>query len=177
MPGRTPHEAVQNFLSPLQRTLSRFTPNVLTVGGGYRPGAEHVATVNGGRPTRLSGNDRLGMILTMRYRIIEEPQPGVGPWRVETTGYLYVIGDGEDREIVAYHWHPTAAITWPHLHVGAAAGDRSPALAKAHLPTGRRVAVEQVLRLAVELGAEPLRADWEQVLQESLEAFEQWRRW
>lgn len=177
MPGRTPYEAVQNFLSPLQRTLSRFTPSVLAVGGGYYAGADHTALLNNGLPVRLAGDLALGLIVSLRYRVIEEPQPGIGPWRVETTGYVYAILDGAGQEMLAYHWHPAAATTWPHLHIGPAAGDLTPPLSTAHLPTGRRVAVEQVLRLAVELGAEPTRDDWEEVLEESLASFEQWRRW
>lgn len=177
MPGRTPHEAVQNFLAPLQRALSRFTRSVLTVGGGYHPGADHTALLNDGLPVRLAGEFGLGLIVSMRYRIIEEPQPGVGPWRVETTGYVYSVIDSESQEILAYHWHPAAAATWPHLHLGPGAGTLLLPLMTAHLPSGRRVAVEQVLRLVVEMGAEPLRSDWEEVLEESLSAFERWRTW
>ncbi|MGH2759148.1 MAG: hypothetical protein ACRDKJ_06230 [Actinomycetota bacterium] len=113
----------------------------------------------------------------MRYRVIEEPQPGVGPWRVETTGYVYAVIDSDQREVFAYHWHPAAATSWPHLHLGPAAAELISTLPGAHLPTGRRVAVEQVLRLLVEMGTQPLLDDWEEVLEESLAAFEQWRRW
>lgn len=176
MAGRTPHEAVQNFLGPLQRTLSRFTPNVLFVGGGYFLGAEHVATVNGGLPFPLAGDQLLSLVLNMRYRIIEAPEPAAGPWRVETTGYLYSILR-EQKELITYHWHPASAVTWPHLHLGPESGDVLSELTRVHVPTGRRVAVEQVLRLAFELGAQPLANDWEDMLNSSLSLFERWRRW
>jgi len=42
---------------------------------------------------------------------------------------------------------------------------------KSHLPS-RRIALEQVLRLAVELGAEPELADWEDALADSQQLFE-----
>lgn len=89
-------------------------------------------------------------------------------WRVAILGYLYAIGY-EGRELVSYHWHPSghSPITWPHMHVAAnvQVGDRW--LGKVHLPTGP-VGLERVVALAItELGAKPLRDDWERLIREA----------
>jgi hypothetical protein len=84
---------------------------------------------------------------------------------VLTTGYLYQLRAGE-RELLAYHWHPRGLSphTDPHMHLGAAAELGFADLGTAHLPTGR-IGLEHVLRLAIrDLGVEPRRGDWREVL-------------
>jgi hypothetical protein len=63
----------------------------------------------------------------------------------------------------------------PHLQVRDPRAPRWP-LRKAHLPTGR-VALEDVVALAIELGAKPLRRDWRTVLVQTRAAFHRWRTW
>ncbi|HEY8489979.1 MAG TPA: hypothetical protein VIO14_03205 [Dehalococcoidia bacterium] len=99
-----------------------------------------------------------------------------GPWKVITVAYWYSLEDLESREVLAYHWHPNSGspLVTPHLHLGTAyAVDPGP-LVRCHLPTGR-VAVEDVIRLAIELGARPLQKRWERILDEGQAAYEQWR--
>jgi hypothetical protein len=65
--------------------------------------------------------------------------------------------------------HPRgeSPITWPHMHVGAdvRVGDRW--LGKVHLPTSA-VGLERVVAMAIdELGAKPLRDDWERLIGEA----------
>lgn len=79
------------------------------------------------------------------------------------TGYEYGLHEAE-RDVVTYHWHPVglSPVRYPHLHIG---GRTSPTdLSKVHLVTGR-VGLVEVVRMAItELGVEPLRRDWEDVL-------------
>lgn len=89
-----------------------------------------------------------------------------GPYRCSTTRYLYGLDDESGQEVLSYQWHPDSRspITWPHLHLAAGAEVAHLHVARAHLSTGR-VSIEQVLRLAIgELGVEPLRDDWSDVL-------------
>jgi hypothetical protein len=116
-------------------------------------------------------------VATLHYRIVEA-EGERGPWKVQGAGYDYAIRL-DAVEMVAFHWHPAPhnPITWPHLHVGTAVlSANSPLTRKTHLPT-RRIALEQVLRLAVELGADPQADDWEDVLSGSQERFECWQTW
>ena len=81
------------------------------------------------------------------------------------TSYYLGLADTEEREILAYHWHPhIAQITFPHLHLGPGAAIGRPELSTAHLPTGT-VELRDVLLLAVrDFGVAPLRNDWADVL-------------
>lgn len=78
------------------------------------------------------------------------------------------------REFLAFHWHPQSRVSWPHLHVRAGV---EPALATAHIPTGR-VPLEDIVRMLIDdLGARPLRDDWRDVLALTRATFEQERTW
>jgi hypothetical protein len=97
-----------------------------------------------------------------------EVRQGADGWHVEILGYLYAIGY-EGPELVSYHWHPRgeSPITWPHMHVGADVRVGVRWLGKVHLPTGA-VGLERVVAMAItELGAKPLRDDWERLIGEA----------
>jgi hypothetical protein len=176
--GKTPREAVHAFLDPLGRSLRQFTLTPLNVSGGYYVAAEpHALTLGDGGPVTLGGSSRLQISLSQRYRVIEAPEAS-GPWKVTTAGYFYAIADAEEREIVSFHWHPEGEsyMVTPHIHLGPGAEVGHRSLADAHLPSGR-VSIEQVLRLAVALGAEPLLEDWERELDRSQRLHEEWRQW
>ena len=179
MAGRTPALAVQAFVDPLQRAISCVTDEILSVGGGYHPASPpHLLSLRRGEPVPLSGNSRLAIRIAQQYRIVEHDGPR-GPWKVSSVAYRYALSDQGGRDILAYHWHPWEGmpITWPHLHLDAGARIGREDLTRAHLPTGR-VAVEDVIALAIgELGVRALRADWRDVLDQSLEAFRLWRTW
>jgi hypothetical protein len=94
---------------------------------------------------------------------VEAPR---GPWEAQTAAYEYHLSDRDDREILAYHWHPDGAshVQVPHLHLGPAAEVGWTALTTAHLPTGW-IRVGDVVRLAIEgLAVPPVRRDWDGVL-------------
>jgi hypothetical protein len=177
MAGRTPREAVNNFLGHLQLALPCVTPSVLVVSGGYYPRAEpHAATIGEGNPVRLTGSARISLVVKHDYRVVED-SGSHGPWKVSTSGYLYSLKDHDSHDILSYHWHPTerSIVTYPHLHLGAGANVGRPELAIAHLPT-RRIALEDVLRLAIrEFGVRPRRSDWAEVLDSAQAAYEDWQ--
>lgn len=112
----------------------------------------------------------------MNYKIVKAEIPR-GPYKVTTTAYQYLLEDEEEKEIVAYQWHPDSTIKVPHLHIGLSAKIAGKTANKVHLPTGR-IALEQVLRLAVEeLGAKPLKGEWKSILSQTQKLFEKWRMW
>ena len=112
----------------------------------------------------------------MNYRIVEAPGEW-GPFKVKTTAYQYAIDDEKEKELFAFQWHPDSKIKFPHLHLGSSAKIAEKTLKKLHLPTGR-IALEQVLRLAVEdLGIKPLNRRWDAILSEAQQRFEKWRTW
>jgi hypothetical protein len=184
MAGKTPAEAVHNFLAPLQRVLACVTDNVLSDGGGYHASPvkhpEHIYALTLYNSPALLGRDkRFALDLIQQYQVISgEGQRG--PWKVSTVAYYYTILLAESgQEVLGYHWHPTghSDVTYPHLHLYAGAGTLQHNLRKAHLPTGR-IAIEDVLRLAItHFHVNPFSDNWAEILTATQEAFQEWRTW
>jgi hypothetical protein len=102
-----------------------------------------------------------------------------GPYKVQTTQYMYAVEDSEGREIFSYHWQPAGKshLVEPHMHVGSGALCELPAVTAAHFRTGRICIEDFLLVLQESFGVEPTRPDWEQVLAESRQKFRDWRSW
>ncbi|MBI4214029.1 MAG: hypothetical protein HY534_06950 [Chloroflexi bacterium] len=177
MAGRDPEEATANFIEPLQKAISCVTREVFSTTGYERRLEPHALTLARGQNVRLQGAARLFFRAALHFGHAQAS--GVlGPWKVSTAGYYYTLLTNEE-ELLAFHWHPTARgeINWPHLHLGPSAQVGHASLQRAHVPTGR-VALEDILRLAIdELGVQPLRDDWQQVLAQAQEGFERARSW
>jgi hypothetical protein len=174
--GSTPHQAVENYLAPLRRALSCVTDAQLQITGRVPADEPHRLTLGYGQPVALGSG--IALTAEQRYTIIEA-EGERGPWKVSTASYIYSLDDAEEREIVAFHWHPAgrSSEVRPHMHLGSGAGLGYHVLCKAHLPTNR-VALEDVLRLAIkDLAVEPRRDDWSDVLWRSQSAFETWGTW
>jgi hypothetical protein len=177
--GRTPHEAVENFLDPLRRCLARVTNSQLTLTpDGHRATEDNqAATLARGELTTLKGDPPLGLLIGFQYRVVQTEDPERGPWKVSIVRYAHSLSTKEGKEILAFHWHPGSGPDWPHVHVGTIALKKRGTLTrKSHVPTGR-VAVEQVLRLAIEDLGVGAADDWPQVFEESQSQFEEYRTW
>ena len=120
-------------------------------------------TFGSGVPADL-GRDRM-LFLAVRHRFAVLAAEGArGGWSVQTLGYLYDVVDPAGRDVLAYHWHPVgrSQVTYPHLHVGCRIASID--LGRTHL-LAAGVSLVGLIRMAItELGVEPLRRDWEDVL-------------
>lgn len=175
MAGKSPHQAIKAFVEPISRSVHCFTRANLrptdypSIGEGPA-----LLILNNAQPVRLDSDRDIHLSATQWFEVVEA-QGRRRPFKVQTTGYQYDILVGFEREeTFAYHWHPHTNREEPHLHVEAQTADFS--TSKIHVPTGR-IAIEHALILAHELGAEPIRGDWEDVVFGSLEKFERWRTW
>jgi hypothetical protein len=178
--GRTPEEAVRNFLEPLAAVAACVTDQGFV---SRRPRA--------GEPWRtahfqdhfaiLDRRNGQALRLELRHRYaVSEAQGERGSWTVSTAEYIYEVADESDEVIAAWHWHPTSGQAgdeahWPHLH---AYGTRDTlTLHKLHLPTGR-VSIEAIVRFLIEdLDVVPGREDWRAVLDRHEDVFRQTRTW
>ena len=175
MSARSLRQAVEEFLRPFRQAIACVTNAQLRA--GYQPGRTEHALVFGADPggiVSLAGRHRLALRLVLVYRVDEEADG----WAVHTTGYAYVFSLVDGAEILAYHFDPRGTVSpvkTSHLHVR---GLTSPLpLGKAHIPTSR-VSIEVVLRFVItELGVEPRRDDWEEVLDQGEAQFNQKRTW
>ena len=161
MDARRARDAEEAYLGSLRRVLSCVTPSVLLTRAAGAGGGDRLAEI-AQNPTSLLATPRLSFLFFQTYRLVRADD-GTG-WGVRPTGYRYEVREHDGPELVAYHWHPTgnSAITFPHVHahiLGSAAD-----LSKRHLPTGVVTPAEIVRCLIAELGVEPLRSDWQDVL-------------
>jgi hypothetical protein len=169
--GKTSRQALNSFLAPLQRALSCVTDAVLYC--RLAPGARLDGTATLLPQTRLKAvTETFYLSVTLYFRFIEGTG-APGPYRVTTTAYYYSLFDSDEREIIAYHWHPHGDIAFPHLHICAGARIGRADLRDAHIPTGR-IALEDLLRMAItEFGVVPRRDDWREALAQTQAASEQ----
>ena len=153
-------------MEPLRRATSCVTPVIFTMSTIRRqPDVLVDVLVGRGEPVRLRGPERIHLRVRLRIQITQA-EPPRGLWDAETAAYEYRLSDQDDREILAYHWHPEGQshVERPHLHLGPAAEVGRTALLMAHLPTGP-VGLHEVLRLAIEsFEVAPIRSDWEPIL-------------
>ncbi len=173
LPGRTADAAREAFLAPLRRCLSCVTDAQLYAA----PSGEPEALALSENPLLLNSTvlPTVRLQLRQQYRLVHNTTAvrTEERWHVSTTAYQYRL-DGERGEVLSWHWHPAAGVSYPHVHVS---GDVSPLTRRMHLPTGR-VSIESVLRLLLaEWGVPPRRDDWSQVLGEAESGFLEHRRW
>ena len=96
MAGKTPREAVQNFLQPLRLALSCVTNEILLVGGRYHPSpTPHVLTISNS-PAPLGRDKRFALKLIHHYRVIEDVEPR-GPWKARTVAYYYTLEEAGEQ--------------------------------------------------------------------------------
>jgi hypothetical protein len=126
----------------------------------------------------LPRGEGLRISLLQTYRIVETDDPERGPLKVSTRAYTYTLEDADEREIVAFHWHPAgrSPVTRPHLHLGPGCGVEA-AVSKVHFPTGRISVGDFLWTLIDGFDVPARRDDWQNVLDASRDVFEEWRTW
>lgn len=171
MAGKTPYQAVKNFLTPLQRAVSCVSHAVIQHGGReYELNAGPYALVVSGK-RKLKRDPPLTLDIRMQYKIVEASGDR-GPYKVTITAYMYMVDDHQGHEIFSYHWQPDGPkVKFPHLHV------EHPNFKKAHFPTGR-ISLEEVLSLLItDFEVHPLRPNWDRILTETHKKFATYRTW
>lgn len=172
MAGKTPASAVDAYLRPLRRAISCVTNRVLLA---EKPRLDTLqATTLAGQVARLKGAERLSLEVQQNFAVVAAADP-LGPYKVTTKRYSYTLSK-DDHEVVAFHWHPgIEGVDRPYIHFGE--GDPESLSRKLHVPSGR-VALEDVLWFAIsQLGAEPIRPDWQRVFDRGRVAFQRYRSW
>ena len=169
MPGRSPHDAFEAFIKPIQGAVSCLgTAKITTSSSRQKPGAVRAWSLNKGNGMALPGA-RL-FRATMQYEVIQQDDSS---WRVTTRAYMYTLLQ-EGEEVFSIQWHPDGKSDYdgPHLHLG-----RGPGKEKVdHLPTGR-LTFEDAIEWVIQFGTPPARDDWQEVLAASKELHIRYRTW
>jgi hypothetical protein len=176
VPGRNPHEAVDNYRTPIVKAVKTLNQTAFLVPGrnshNYTLGAEgywRVGDEEGLRLTSADGESRMKFHAEQAYRIVEcDPRkhdPELGCYRVTTLMYAYDLVV-DDSTVWAMHWHPDGEGDEfrPHYHLSGCGGH--PFSVKDHLPSGRHT-IEDAVEWCVLHGAEPANKDWAHVIAET----------
>jgi hypothetical protein len=110
----------------------------------------------------VDGSNRSWLSLLQPYLIV----PRGRVWEVDPLGYLYMVRNDAQQELLSFHWHPSgrSPVTTPHLHLGYGLEIPKSEFTNLHIPTGP-VTLRQVVRFVItELRIRPLRRDWNKVL-------------
>ena len=171
---KTPYAAAMEYQRRIQRLLSCISRSVVKVAGGHNysaPRSSHHLELPDGQPVALAGAHNLMLNLEPHFRVRRTESQG-DQFHVEIVGYGYIVYDSEQREILAYHWHPGPRefVQTPHFHLGSGARvGFDPLVSKTHLPTGYVTFAEIIRVLIRDLSVQPIRSDWEAVLLGTLE--------
>lgn len=131
-----------------------------------REGREYWISLNPGNTVRVqsASDSHLRVEIGQRFRIVASEQERLS-WTVLVTRYEFSISDDDEKEIVAYHFHPgEQAFEGSHLHILSGAGTIRPDLRAAHLPTGPIAAQDFILMAIRDFNVRPLRSDYLRVL-------------
>lgn len=123
-------------------------------------------------PLRSARIGNVQLVLGHQFKVIKDSPK---QWHISTAAYRYHLRDLNDRELIAWHWHPGTGTDRPHIHMSS-----GPIGRHVHVPTGR-VSIEAVLWLLLgDLQVKPTRAhetDWQDILAAAERPFIRHRRW
>lgn len=163
-----PDEAAGHFVEAFQRTAACVCAASFNYPEEHPLDTIRSLALAGGADVPLEDS---GLLLYAAHLYVVV-QAGAGRYGVRTAAYFYSVKQQDTEEPAAsWHWDVTQTgwRMWPHLHVPLPWGQR--------LPTGR-VAFEQVARwLIEEVGLEPLRPDWDDLLKENEQDWYVRRTW
>jgi hypothetical protein len=180
--GRTPEEAIANFVGSLNETLSCVADRRLAA----HQESEHQFKIFYTSPVLLK--DRTGARFYLSIaQIFTVQQRTDGMFKVHTRYYNYVFADGPEPShhgVVSYHWHPSDfALRDPHLHlritqqVGYPEIERK--IGKAHYPTSR-ICLEDFVLMLIKYYDIPPRIGggrWSSILRRNKKAFSKEASW
>jgi hypothetical protein len=180
--GKTPAAAREAYLGPLQKALACISHAVF-IHNAFEAslGEEYFITLPGGDPVRLacSRGGHYRIRVEQRFHIIHMPgDRQLGPYKIRTRKYEYSLDDDDEREIVAFHWHPREqGFDEPHLHVSAGAGALLENFHRAYLPTGR-ITFEDFVRFTIrDFSVTALNTGYRKLLDASKAGFNTAKSW
>lgn len=181
MPGKTPGEAVDNFLNPIKTAISVLGNAHL--GSSSNPGLNtpEAATINQGDGLRFDSSlyGRLTLRSTLNYVAIAcDAADPRGPYRCSSRSYIHSLYDDDRKLLMALHWHPLSASEdrGPHCHIGPTI---LPQAAELHIPTPRQSVEEFIITIIDTFGAATTVEEelWRPLLEDGHAVHAQWREW
>ena len=102
MAGRTPHEAIQDFLEPFKVIVGCVTDEGFVARGRWSPSVPQSANFQDDFAI-LSRRNGSTLRLDVQHRFVVRQADGTrGPWTVSTVEYIYEVADERDDPIAAW---------------------------------------------------------------------------
>jgi hypothetical protein len=178
VPGSNPAEAVREYTTPLQQSISCYTKAVIRTSGCNPDLIETVTFPQVSVDVLTVDGEILWLSFAQTFSVAKANW--LGKYKVTTRSYMYSIENDDRQEILAFHWHPESAspIKTPHMHIGPGAGNTlRQEVRNAHFPTSRIAFEEFCLILLQEFKLVPERNDAADVLARNLEIFRNYKTW
>ena len=169
--AKTPSEAKERYRAFIQRTLACLDGTVQLFVGPSPLGPETAVTLEPRKnPIRLTtqSGQVLYLTVTQQGEIIKDTRYR-GEYRVTTRSYHYALSTDQDckEPLIVWDWHPGISPDRPYPHIHVAVADPMGRGTRLHIPTGRRVTIEQIASFLIkDLDVVPAVADWQDIVTE-----------
>ena len=183
MPGKSPEEAIDNFIGFISETLSCITSAQL-IGHHQKSDNIYKLLFRDSACVNSYAGKKFYIFVTQAFTV-KKCEGGL--FKVHTLQYSYVFTDSKKpttKGILAYHWHPDDFnLRDPHLHLHITPETGYPEIerliAKAHFPTSRVCLEDFALLLIKYYKIKPALADskWKPILKKNKNAFSQMATW
>lgn len=184
MGGKTPKEAVDNFIYYLRETLSCIVADDLTA---FQQSTKlHKVYFDSPATVSTLAGKNLYVSVTQIFTVGEDKQI-TGEYKVSTREYSYVLSQEPHFEmhgVLSYHWHPNEfAVRFPHLHLKITPRTGYPEIERrirnAHYPTSR-VCLEDFVFLLIryyDIKPRLVASEWPRILKKNKRAFDLMATW
>jgi hypothetical protein len=113
--GRTPREAVHNFVATLKAVIGCVTSEGFVTRYSRRGGSQQTASFQDDFAIVSRRNGRSLKVELVHRSIVIQVEGERGPWAIRTAEYIYEVADESEDLIAAFHWHPGVAQLVGHL--------------------------------------------------------------
>lgn len=173
---RTEAEALAEFHKTLNHLVSCLSKDVFTKFPVSKGAGAHDFTVSDAKGIKLKHAE---FDLTLTSVIRTETVKEDARFRISTNEYIHHLKkDGEP--VIGWHFHPgDAKILFPHIHLYTHEAKDSwwKGMNSLHMPSGRILLEDVIWFLVSEIGVEPARNDWIEVIKKHMIAFQSDRSW
>ena len=170
--ARSPAEAKDRWRGFIQGTLACVNATVFLFYGSSPLGSEDSVTLepsNNPIPLKTRSGKSLYLRIQQQGEIIKDRRYGRRHYRVTTRSYHYVLSqDVESKQpIVVWDWHPGTSPGHPYAHIHVAVNDPGAKGTRLHIPTGRRVTIEQIIIFLInDMDVTPATDNWRDIVDE-----------
>ncbi len=180
MPGKSPKEASENFISYIRETLNCVTRQEILA---YQESDRlHKFLFKTPAPVTAKNGSRFFIQINQTFTIIPTEEE---MFKAHSREYSYIFSnDATPSGIIAYHWHPHESnLHDPHLHIHITQNLGYPEIerriSRAHFPTSRVCIEDFVLLLIKYYDIQPILdgGKWSRILRKNKKAFSNQATW